>query len=280
MMKRKIAILFHEKHRGRSLDYLVNHYAEFWREDGHEVIYLFGVTKHVPADLVIVHVDLSVVPEDYLEFARQYPIVLNGEVKDIRKSTYSQLLVKPDDPYDGRVIVKSNFNYAAGPERNLGVSLDPRGVSASFFWSPLDYQIFEHPKAVPQFLFADPNVVVEKFQPEFEEGLYHLRVQLFLGDRVTCTRMASQNPIVNGSTQVRIESVEPHPEIVKLQKAMKFDYGKFDYVIHNGKPLLLDANKTTGAATIHSSPEMVARRRYRAEGLYDYFKRAGQQIVP
>ena len=279
-MKRKIAILFHEKARGQSLNYLINHYAEFWREDGHEVIFLSGVAQFVPADLVIVHVDLSVVPEEYLEFAKRYPIALNGEVKDIRKSTYSQLIVKPGDPYDGKVIVKSNFNYAAGPERSLGVPLDPRGVSASFFGSPLDYQIFESQKAVPAILFSDPNIVVETFQPEFEDGFYHLRVQLFVGDHVTCTRMVSRNPIVNGSTQIRIERVEPHPEIVRLQKAMKFDYGKFDYVIHNGKAVLLDANKTTGGATIKSTPELVAMRRYRAEGLYNYFKRAPERIVP
>lgn len=275
-MKRNIAILFHEKARGQSLNYLINHYAEFWREDGHEVILLFGVTQFVPADVVIVHVDLSVVPDEYLEFAKRYPIALNGEAKDIRKSTYSQLLVKPGDPYDGKVIVKSNFNYAAGPERSLGVPLDPRGVSSSFFGTPLDYQIFESPKAVPAILFSDPNIVVEKFQPEFEDGLYHMRAQLFVGDHVTCTRMASRNPIVNGSTRIRMERVEPHPDIVKLQKAMKYDYGKFDYVIHNGNALLLDANKTTGTAPHPATPQQLADRRYRAAGLYAYFERAHQ----
>ena len=273
-MKRNIAILSHEKARGQPLNYLIHNYAEFWREDGHEVIFLFGVAQFVPADVVIVHVDLSVVPDEYLAFAKRYPIALNGEVKDIRKSTYSQLLVKPGDPYDGQVIVKSNFNYAAAPERSLGVPLDPRGVSSSFFGNPLDYQIFESQEAVPAILFSDPNIVVEKFQPEFEDGLYHLRAQLFLGDYVTCTRMASRNPIVNGTTRISLERVEPHPDIVKLQKAMKYDYGKFDYVIHHGNALLLDANKTTGTAPQPANPQQLADRRYRAEGLYAYFERA------
>jgi hypothetical protein len=276
-MKRRIAILFHEKQRGQAMRYLVDYYAEFWREDGHEVFYLFGVAQFVPADLVIVHVDLSVVPDEYLEFAKRYPVALNGEVKDIRKATYSRLLVKPGDAYEGKVIVKSNFNFAAGPERSLGVPLDPRGVSSSFFGSPLDYQIFEHPRAVPHILFDDPNVVVEKFQPEMEDDLYILRSMLFIGDHFSCTRMASRQPIVNGSTRIRADRVEAHPDIVKLGKAMKFDYGKFDYVIHDGQSLLLDANKTTGGATIPSSaPEMLAARRYRAEGLYDYFARTRQ----
>jgi hypothetical protein len=180
--------------------------------------------------------------------------------------------VKPGDGYSGKVFVKSNFNFAGSPERALNVPLDPRGVSSSYFWSPQDYQVYENTNVVPALLFNDPNVVVEKFQPEFHDGLYYMRAMLFLGDRATCTRFASREPIVNGSTQISSERVEPHPEMMQLAKAMKFDYGKFDYVIHEGKPVLLDANKTTGGVTASTDPKKVAGRRYRAEGLYQYFK--------
>jgi hypothetical protein len=84
--------------------------------------------------------------------------------------------------------------------------------------------------------------------------------------------VASRSPIVNSSTQVHTEFVEPHPDILRLRKAMKFDYGKFDYVIHEGQALLLDANKTVGAANYPSTPQRVADRRYRAEGLYAFFE--------
>jgi len=272
-MNHKIAILFHENDRLQPLNYLVNRYAEIWHEDGHEVVLLYGVRQFVPADLVIVHVDLSVVPDEYLEFAKRYPIALNGEVKDIRKSTFSRLLVKPDDPYDGKVIVKSNYNYAAEPERRLGVPLDARGVSASFFGSPLDYQIYENTKAVPSLLFADPNVVVEKFLPETGNDLYSIRTLLFLGDHIRCIRFISRNPIVNTFTRIQTERLEPHPDILKLRKAMKFDFGKFDYVVHEGQALLLDANKTTGASAAAPVPRRISDRRYRAEGLYAYFER-------
>jgi hypothetical protein len=272
VMTRKIAVLFHQKQRGQQMNYLIHHYAEFWREDGHEVVFIFGTEQFVPADLVIVHVDLTVVPPEYLDFARRFPIALNGEVRDIRKSTISQSLVKAADGYQGKVIVKSNYNFAGAPERALGQPWDPRGVSSSYFGSPLDYQVYESPDAVPPRLFNDPNVVVEKFQPEFQDGIYFMRALLFLGERATCTRFASKEPIVNGSTQISSERVEPHPEIIQLAKAMKFDYGKFDYVIHEGKPVLLDANKTTGGVTASNDPKKVAGRRYRAEGLYQYFK--------
>ncbi len=271
-MTRKIAVLFHEKHCGQTLNYLIHHYAEFWREDGHEVIFLFGTAQFIPADLVIVHVDLTIVPPDYLEFARRYPIVLNGHVTDIRKSTYSRLLVRPGDGYRGKVIVKSNYNFAGTPERTLGIALDPGGVSSSYFWSPADYQLYDTPEAVHPTLFNDPNVVVEKFQPEFADGLYYMRAMLFLGDHFTCTRFAAREPIVNGATEISSERVDPHPEMMQLARAMKFDYGKFDYVLHEGRPLLLDANKTTGGVTASNDPKKVAGRRYRAEGLYAYFQ--------
>jgi hypothetical protein len=88
----RVAVLFEGWER--SFDpagYLVHDLAQLWREDGLEVVYLYGTDRFVPADLALVHVDLSVVPEPYLEFAARYPIVLNGRVRDIRKTVTSRL---------------------------------------------------------------------------------------------------------------------------------------------------------------------------------------------
>jgi hypothetical protein len=52
-VKRRIAILFHEKARAQSLGYLINRYAEIWSEDGHEVLLLFGVRETAPADVPV-----------------------------------------------------------------------------------------------------------------------------------------------------------------------------------------------------------------------------------
>jgi hypothetical protein len=272
--KRKIAILFHETDNRRQLGYIINGLAEIWRADGHEVIYLFGVSKFVPADLVIVHVDLSVVPDEYLEFAKRYPIVLNGAVKDIRKSAFSDLLVRPGDPYDGRVIVKSDLNYAGDRELAIQMLDGVRNLPAPLFRSPSDYRVFDHLRTVPPEWLTRSDIVVEKFVPEMEDSLYHVRMLLFLGDRMTCSRLASPDPIVKWSNQIRMEKVEPHPAIVQRLREMKFDCGKFDYVIHNGEAFLLDANKTTGSANVRLTPELMATRRYLAEGLYPYFEGA------
>src|SRR6266571_4018349 len=117
MSPRTIGILFHEKNRKRHLSgYAITFLAEFWRQDGHRVHYLFGTRKFVPADLLLVHVDLSVVPDEYLEFASRYPIALNRAATDIRKSLISANLVRPGDPHSGKVIVKTDLNYGGAPE--------------------------------------------------------------------------------------------------------------------------------------------------------------------
>src|SRR5436309_8684921 len=120
MSPKTIGILFHENNRERDLcGYAVTFLAEFWRQDGHRVHHLFGTRKFVPADLLLIHVDLSVVPDEYLEFASRYPIALNKAAKDIRKSLISTNLVRQGDRYSGQVIVKSDLNSGGFPEQIL-----------------------------------------------------------------------------------------------------------------------------------------------------------------
>jgi len=282
MTPRRIAILFHENATEPMLrNYYITRLADYWREDGHEVIYLFGVSDFVPADLVIVHVDLSVVPEIYLEFARRYPIALNAKIRDIRKSTISKNLLRRGDLYDGRVIVKSNLNYAGAPERFLAANRpSPYPASRLLSWvrrarsaefrSPIDYRIYENLRQVPSRNFEQEDLVVEKFLPEMENGLYCTRNFHFLGDRIACIRRKARNPIVFGATYIEVERVDPHPEIVAMRETLGFDYGKFDYVVVDGRAVLLDVNKTIGWAGAPDNPDARAMRRERAQGIYFY----------
>jgi len=285
LTRRRFAVLCHESATKRELrHYFVNRLAEHWREDGHEVIFLFGVSTFVPADLVIVHVDLSVVPEPYLDFAQRYPVALNGQIRDIRKSTFSKNLLRRDDSYDGRVIVKSDLNFGGVPERSLQAKL-PRPVSLSsrvLDWyrrrrgldleSPLQYRIYENLQRVPRRVFQQKNLVVEKFLPEIDHGLYCVRNFHFLGDRTRCVRRRATQPIVNGSTYVDQEPVDPHPDIAAMRETMRCDYGKFDYVVVDGRAILLDVNKTVGLVRAPDTPEKQALRREQASGLYSYLR--------
>jgi hypothetical protein len=50
-MKKKIAILFHENGAKKPSNYLISYFADIWREDGNEVIFLFGIKKLVFIDI-------------------------------------------------------------------------------------------------------------------------------------------------------------------------------------------------------------------------------------
>lgn len=276
-------MLFHERDLA---PYLVDHLAGFWREDGHDVGYLYGTRRFVPADVLLVHVNLSVVPDEYLEFAARYPIVLNGGIRDIRKSTFSTNLVRPGDGWGGPVIVKSDLNYGGAPERHLrrtwlerrwrGLRRVRRAAERLLgrrppFRGSRDYQVFERAADVPPEWFATRDAVVERFRPEVGDGFYHVRIYMFLGDRWSCTRVGTRHRVVKSEPDSRTEPVEPAPEIVAWRQRLGMDYGKLDYVINDGEAVLVDVNKTTGASQYMDDERRRRMRRHLAEGLYSYF---------
>jgi hypothetical protein len=285
----RVAVLFHANERHGAQSYIVHSLARCWREDGHEVEYLFGIGRFVPADVVIVHVNLSVVPAGYVRFAARYPLALNARITDIRKSAISRNLVRPGSGWDGPVIVKSNLNYAGQPELALGGNwleqrfapwrkLVRRLPRLARWEKPItqwqDYQVFDGVSRVPWGLRLSRKVVVERFRPELEDGLYHLRIYQFLGDRFTCMRLASPSPVVKAQNSVRIEPVEPHAEILAWRERLGIDYGKLDYVVSGSEVVLLDVNKTTGASRHMADADLPAMRRHLAEGLYSYARGA------
>ncbi|WP_405242473.1 hypothetical protein [Lentisalinibacter salinarum] len=281
-----VAILFHEA-REDPAGSTIHHLAEFWREAGIEVIYLFGTKRFVPADLVIVHVNLSVVPPYYLEFADRYPIALNRQITDIRKSTFSTQTLEPGDRWTGPVLVKSDLNFGGVPEKSIGRSwierhwepakrfraaMERRIPTRHPFARQSDYRLFSSLSMVPREWFKAKDVIVEKFTPEIENDLYYLRMYQVLGDRWTCTRVGSPEPLVKAHNSVIAADVEPHPVVEDWRRKLGLDYGKLDYVVVDGSPILLDVNKTTGSSPgYREANELSERRRHLAEGLKYYF---------
>ena len=296
--KRCIAILFHENYRFRSTrNYILHYLADYWREWGFSVHHIYGVQHFSPADLLFVHVDLSVVPDEYLEFASKYRATVNLGVSDIRKSIISTNIVTQDDGWQGPVIVKSDLNYGGAQEltrrrskvrsksifeawwpiiRKLRSRINWLRGTANPIGSVSDYKIYDGLSLVPPSRVADQRLVIEKFLPEFENGLYFLRVYEFLGDRWICLRMASRSPIVKAGNCVSIEQIEPHQKIIEWRKSLNMDYGKLDYVMSDGQPVLLDANKTIGASIsrvvkLLSSEKVEANWYELAEGIHYFF---------
>lgn len=278
----KIAVLFCDGETNPQR-YVVHYLAECWRAAGHEVVYLIGTGRFIPADLLLLHVDLSVVPSAYLSFADRYPKVLNRKITDIRKSRVSKLIVRPNDPWSGQVIVKSDLNYGGVPESDLGRTWLERRFPAlklarkkaegiirqrTKFFPKVKYQIYPDLSLVPRSVFRSRHWVVEKFIPEFQNGLYHLRMHQFLGDRYFSTKAASTHEIIKVGNSSSIIDIEPHPMVTQWQRDFGLDYGKLDYVVHSGEAILLDINKTIGAvAGPRFEAEVEARRQYLAAGI-------------
>jgi hypothetical protein len=264
---KRVAVLFHERQTPeRDVHYAIYYLAELWRADGLEVVFLRGVDEFASADVVIVHVDLSVVPDEYLEFARRYPVAVNGELRDIRKSSFSTLRVARDSGYAGEVIVKSNLNYAGVPERVLGVSSEGEAELEH----STDYRIYDSVAEVPAHFFEGERFIVERFVPERDDGRYHVRTLEFVGDRHTSLRASAEHHVVSDETQIDYEQVEPPPALFELRRRLRLDYGKFDYVVHGSTVTVLDVNKTMGASVGIPGDALQAMRRHRAVGIYSY----------
>lgn len=279
LARRSVAILFSEHDEPER--YVIARLADYWRRDGIAVHYLLGTRRHVSADVLILHVDLSVLPEEILSFARRYPRVLNEHVRDIRKRTFSTLLVEREDEYTGPVIVKSNFNFGGGPE--CGHHPSPLGrlyhrVKRGYFrllTGSREYRIYGSPREVPALIWGDPGLIVEKFVPERVGERYAVRTYHCFGERDTFYLVTSSQPIVKGDTADRIEPLPPDPRLRVLRRQLKLDYGKIDYVLANDEPVVFDLNKTIGLSEhLVDDPLIENARRERAQAIYDYLPRA------
>ncbi len=274
-----IVIIAHERFPFDNMRYLLCEIVEIWQQDGLRVSVSNGLGTRVDADLAILHVNLTVVPEEHLAFVRQYPVTINGSVGDISKRRISSNLVRRGDGYQGQVIVKTNNNCRGGCESDIA-SMGPlfkkyaNSLRCRLPWSwraklP-DYHIFESAGQVPRAVWYNPDLVVEKFLPERSDGLYCLRTWVFLGDKESNSVAYSDQPIVKSDNILRFEKVAEVPdELRQMRRDMAFDFGKFDYAIVNGRVILYDANRTPTMGSL-SREKLLPTIRLLAEGIRAY----------
>jgi hypothetical protein len=82
------------------------------------------------------------------------------------------------------------------------------------------------------------------------DGLYALRSWLFFGREEYSLRLYGRQPVVKARCAVKWEYLHAVPEFLRAErKRLQFDFGKFDYVEHDGEVFLLDANKTPTVAS-------------------------------
>ncbi len=243
--------------RGR---YMLAGVLEVLRRRGHRILHSNRPERAPPGDLLFLHVDCSVVPDAYLAAAARYPAAINAAVHDITKRRISSLMVTPGDGWDGPVFVKTNLNFHARPERvqNRNALMRLRRPPHAGLPRHRGYRRYESPAEVPDAVWRDPAHVVERFVTEEIDGLYASRTYVFCGPAERCTLSLGRTPYVKAHTIVRSVPAEVPAELREIRARLRFDYGKFDFIMLDGRPVLLDANKATGGV---NNPALAERIR-------------------
>ncbi|HUJ85926.1 MAG TPA: hypothetical protein VLX30_03635 [Burkholderiales bacterium] len=241
-----IVILEHLLQREVELPYMVYGLAARWRARGHRVLVHHGTEDPPAGDLAIVNVDLSLIPESYRELFARYPRVVNGAVLDVSKRRFSRDLLDRHSDWIGPVIVKTDANYGGRPERLLRQAAERAGLACDVPPGPLalEYPIYRALREVPDEVWDSPGLVVERFLPERDEAGYYVRVWVFLGDRDRSTRWRASGPVVKAGNLLERIPVEVPDELRAWRARLQFDFGKFDYVRHGNRWVLLDVNRT------------------------------------
>ncbi|HEV8716830.1 MAG TPA: hypothetical protein VGX03_28930, partial [Candidatus Binatia bacterium] len=243
MATQQILVLLHQKdYSFDSIGYLIKPLMREWEAMGFTVQVMQGIKHHARADLVIPHVNLTITPKEYRDFFLAYPHVINRHVVDISKSRVSPNLVKRNDGYTGPVIIKTERNYGGLPEQRLysqsrlgqwkwvGVARrllptlrrrDTEGISWRSVQSlhPTDYPVFPSVQEVPEGVFANRNLVVEKFLPEIAEGDYCLRYYYFFGSAGVNFLFRSKERVIKAVTD-KVEEAPIPEELYEMRKRL------------------------------------------------------------
>lgn len=288
----KIVVLTHEKdNHFICVNYFIKLLIKEWEHIGFTVEVVRGIDYFIEADIVIPHIDLTIIPAKYLDYIYRYPIVINKHVLDISKSKISTNIVGRNDPYDGPVIVKTNFNCGGIGEKRISfeertlypflsklnsklVSKLRRKCEGRVLWkhvktlNPNHYPIYSSLKEVPKNIFNNKNLVVEKFLVETEGDNYCLRNWLFFAEKGVNVLSRSNKMIIKASNTFQSEEVLIPAELYSIREQLRVDYGKFDYVLRDGKVVLFDVNRTPTFKGPEPSQFVCKAARLLAEGLW------------
>lgn len=266
--KPAIAILTDSSDYFLSRRYLLNLFFPRWEAEGFRVIVRTERDPFEPADIAILHSDVSVVPHALQQIATRYERTVNGAVLDIRKRVAVGHEVTAE--YGGGVIVKTDANYRGLPELRRAIAHSAVGgllhdsgrldratsllarLEALRSWRKRrvvdSYDVHESAGAVPAGVWKNRHLVVEPFRPERSGGKFCCRHWLFFGSREVSRRTIGTDPMVKlGSSMEELH--EPVPQALReIRRRLRFDYGKFDYGLIDGEVVLYDVNRTPGAS--------------------------------
>ena len=216
----RVAIITHKFDKFLRRSYLLGSILKEVEQAGIEVEVTHGHRSFVKADLAILHVDATVVDPEYTALARRYPRTINLGIRDIRKSLISGAALSRGKSWDGPVIVKTELNARGAPEfyHNEVAALRGKPAPHPRVTALRDYVLFDRAGDVPEQIWRDPQLVVEKFMPERDPRGFALRTWCFMGRRETCSCCISADPVVKGAAVIAREMVAVPDELRDGQK--------------------------------------------------------------
>jgi hypothetical protein len=216
---------------------LLKYLRQEWEQSGHDVICTHSLDNCSSSiDVLFLHIDLTIVPAACLDAVQNCPITINKKVTDISKHTFSNIMLQHDQIYDGPVIVKTSSNHGGLPEHKFR---GDTGLSTLFFrlynsWRYIKtlrhYQVYDSIELVPNGVWQNRNLIVEKFLPErTSEAGYCLREWVFLGDQDIHYMSLSNDPVIRSTNvykRVRLPIDLVPPELRRKREELGFDYGE------------------------------------------------------
>jgi hypothetical protein len=255
--------------------------AERWRADGVEVVVQHGVESFVEADVAIHHVCLTVTPSEYVQHLLRYPLAVNGRLLDTSKRRTSKNLLGPASPWTGPVIVTTDLDCGGLVEERLLRTRTQRALQRLRMATTLhpwrhrrtlhakDCLVLPALAAVTRDMWANRELVVERFVPERDGERCVLRTHTFFGPRSMSRRAVGPVPVGRARLVEQVEEIAPHPEVQAFVRALCMDRGQVDYVEHEGRAVVLDVNRTDTIDATMSQEGRAALAERLAPGLYD-----------
>jgi hypothetical protein len=136
----------------------------------------------------------------------------------------------------------------AWPARAAGSLLDhlfPRRPTGRLWHRDRPYPVYRQKRAVPWWVWRRPDLLVQRFLPESAGARYVHRVWYFFADVDFHMVRYGRDPFFPPGAAAEADLLGEVPaELRALRASWGFDFGKFDYLMPDGKPMVLDANKT------------------------------------
>jgi hypothetical protein len=286
----------------RSLVILVHPYDQFWnsrywfaaaadalRARGVQIDVCSDPTRCPAADASMLHVDQTRVAPEFIRAALRSHRAINVKTSDISKRAVCTHVLARTDAWDGPVIVKTNRNSSGMKEaiaarRHSWPSRITRSLHRRLPWflraelGGKDYRVFRSMRDVPAIVWHSPWLVIERFYPEPEGDFFLLRSCVFFDAAcISLVRRGNESIVRPPFPCPAQTSFDPPPvEVSQRARDLGFDYGKFDFTLHNGRAVVFDCNRTpTGPS--YSQEQFEQFGEHLAVGLLNWW---AQQKVP